>query len=258
MPLFERVSVMALEVKELDEERREFLGFASTPQVDRAGEIVSTEAMQAAAEQYMTNPLITWMHDARYPIGRATDVAFKRGKTQITAKLTDKTETARDAWGLISDGIVRSLSIGFNPCRPEKKGDQSFEMDGETLVWRKIDWLETAVVSIPCNPGACITFAKGLGLDMPTPELLQDLSEEERFFTDLKRGKGAIEAVRNIAAHWQKEGRLLAPEQVADLQALQDLLAGVLQPHVANAEKLVLPTGALSGGEVRGSLSLRL
>ena len=251
MPQFERLAVMAMEVKEMDQASRQFLGLASTPQVDRAGEVVASEAMEAAIDNYMSNPVITWMHDSSRPIGKAISTKMVRAQggkqTQIEVQLTDKTEAARDAWGLIEDGIVKSLSIGFNPRGGKKKGDPpAYDMDGETLVWRSIDWLETAVVSIPCNAGAQITFAKGLGLDMLKPETEQDLTEEERFFSDLARCKGGAEAVRNITKHWRKDGRVLSPEHLEHLLAAQAMLAEALQPYAAVPPTLTLPSGTLS------------
>lgn len=328
--LFDRISIMPLEIKQADASQLEFWGFASTPQVDRVGEVVTSEAMSEAAGRYLQNPLITWMHDMRTPIGKALEVDVTETGTTLHAKLSDRTQAGRDAWGLIEDGVVRSLSIGFNPYSralgPSPDGVPDWEDDPDTDVrrWLRIDWLETAVVSVPANPGATIAFAKGLGLDMDTERrsvgvteplwkselaacdtwdavamfalrasgagkglevtsedvasLVAEVSaayaahgktlpgdfgakldwraiewqegevalmEERRFAEDLGRVKSATESLRNIGLHWRKDGHVLVPETVAELEAARDNLGKLLEPYPAG-EAVTQPDGALS------------
>lgn len=167
---FERISVMPMEVKDLDETTRTFTGIASTPQIDRTREIVSSEAMAETKERYLRNPLVTWQHSTFAPIGRVLEMNVDEEATRQLIYITDKTEIARDAWGLLSDGIVRSLSIGYSPYSlfygPHPDGAPDFEeRDDGVKVWRRIELMETALVSIPANTGATIALAKSLGLD---------------------------------------------------------------------------------------------
>jgi len=115
MANFERCNVMALQVKSFDAAAGTFVGLASTPQIDRMGEVVSADAMREAAARYMENPLLTWQHDTNEPIGKATGVVVTEEGTVLEGYITDKTPTGLKVRGLMHDGIVRSLSIGFNP-----------------------------------------------------------------------------------------------------------------------------------------------
>ena len=136
-PAFSRIAVMPMEVKELNEADRTFWSFASTPELDRAKERVTTDAMRRAADGYMTNPVITWQHDTDRPIGVARDVKTTKQGTQLLVYITDKTQDGRDAWGLVQDGIIRSMSIGFNPYsrgnKVVKDDPPDFEQTGDDL-----------------------------------------------------------------------------------------------------------------------------
>jgi len=69
--------------------------------------------------------------------------------------------------------------------------------------------------------------------------------EEDRFVEDLERMAGGAEAVKNIHAHWQSEGRTIDAahrERIAEVQAT---LVAVLEPHPAPVEGAA-PQGAPS------------
>jgi HK97 family phage prohead protease len=243
---FERLNVMAFETKSFDVAAGVFIGLASTPQLDRMQEIVSAEAMSEAADRYMRNPVITWQHDTDEPIGKGLRAEVSAEGTLLEAYITDKTDCGRKVRGLLEDGIVRSLSIGFNPYSRSfgvpADGTPDYEMAGNVLTWRRIDWLETAVCAIPCNPGATIMLAKSLALEMPVPsEQSPEEREEERFLADMERVRTGAISVRNIAAHWCKEGRALSPCHLAALRDAQaELAALVPEPDPATAEDPIM------------------
>ena len=168
---FDRINVMPMEVKEFDEDKRTFWATASTPQIDRTNEIVASEAMEETRDRYMANPIMTWQHDTQTPIGYALDARITERESSIHVYLTDATEEARKALLLVKDKVIRCLSIGFSPysnlygAHPDGTPDFE-ERDDGVKVWKRIDWLETALVSIPANTGATLAFAKSLGLDM--------------------------------------------------------------------------------------------
>ena len=89
MPMFERVMLMPFEIKSFSAETGEVVGLASTPQVDRMGEIVSSEAMREAAERYMRNPIITWQHNTDDPIGRGLEV-YEKCAEQMESALKER------------------------------------------------------------------------------------------------------------------------------------------------------------------------
>ena len=105
-----------LTVKSVNAERREIEGIASTPSVDRVGDVVEPLGAQFS----LPMPLLAH-HDSRAPVGHVTHA--KAGKDGITIKaklaqiaepgpLKDRIDTA---WQEIKSGLVRGLSIGFKP-----------------------------------------------------------------------------------------------------------------------------------------------
>jgi HK97 family phage major capsid protein/HK97 family phage prohead protease len=149
-----------LEVKSVDSERREIEGIASTPTVDRVGDIV--EPM--GAKFTLPMPLLHHhKHDA--PVGHV--IAAKATKDGITIKarlakiaepgaLKDRVDLA---WQELKAGLVRGLSIGFKPIEYEflegKSGGLRFS------AW---NWFELSLVTIPAQQDATITLIKSLDL----------------------------------------------------------------------------------------------
>jgi HK97 family phage prohead protease len=268
MPTFDRIGMMEFQTKSFDPATGVFVGLASTPQLDRMREVVSSDAMREAAERYMKNPLITWQHDLSEPIGKAVSVRVTEEGTLLEGYITDKTDDGRKVRGLMEDGIVRSLSIGFNPYSrsygPHQDGTPDYDVTEEDddrrprIVWKRIDWLETAVCSVPCNPGAVIALGKSLGLEMETPDpepgdaadltqkkndeadtteptagLTKAEREEARFLADVERVRTGAVSVGNIVRHWRKEGRDLSPDVISGLTQAVTELRSVLESNPA-------------------------
>ena len=244
-PAFSRIAVMPMEVKELNEADRTFWAFASTPETDRAKERVTTDAMRRALDGYMVNPVITWQHDTDRPVGTALDGKVSKQGTQLLVFISDKTEAARDAWGLVQDRVIRSMSIGFNPYsrgnKVAKDDPADFEQTGDELAWTNIEWLETGLVTIPCNRGAIIPFAKGLGIETDWPALPEDMTSEH---LEERRFRGDLESATNIITHWHKEGRILCAETAAELRTVRDRLGTLLEAYPVAPEPA--PQGGLS------------
>lgn len=161
-PAFGHVMVYPLRIKVARDQG--FEGWASTPAVDREGEVVLPEAFAASLHQYMQNPIVTYAHDWLNPIGRTVEARASEAGLWVRIKL-GRTPRAQEVWQLIEDGILRSLSIGFN-ASPE----DGFERDG-IWHWQRIELLEISIVPIPANPQATINLARGLGLDTTPPRL---------------------------------------------------------------------------------------
>jgi HK97 family phage prohead protease len=159
-PPYGRIHVFPLHIKAAADQA--FEGWASTPAVDREGEIIEPEAIAASLEAYMRNPIVTYAHDWLNPVGRTVEARVTEAGLWVKIQL-GRTTKAREVWQLIEDRILRSLSIGFNAG-----ADDGDDRDG-VWRWRRIELLEIAVVPIPANPQATFTVARGLGLDMTLP-----------------------------------------------------------------------------------------
>lgn len=151
-----------LETKAVDEEQRTITGWATTPQVDRVGDIVEPLGVQ------YKNPLpLLWQHEHDKPIGlvefgkpTAKGVPFKATLPRIEeeGKLKERIE---EAWQSIKAGLVRAVSIGF----------RSLESEQITGTWGtrfiKSEVYELSAVTIPANASAVIQTVKSFDVGLP-------------------------------------------------------------------------------------------
>ena len=127
-------------------------GSASTNGLDRAGDIIETEAWtKGGLENYKGNPIILFNHDYNKPIGRATGLEVTDKGLDITAKIS---KAAGDVTQLVKDGVLGAFSVGFR-C---KDSEYMTETDGYKI--KDAELFEVSVVSVPCNQGATFGLAK--------------------------------------------------------------------------------------------------
>lgn len=161
-----------LAVKAVEDDQRVITGIATTPSVDRSGDVIEPLGVK------YKNPLVLLhQHDHDRPIGT---VKFKRPtadgiefearipKIDEPGPLKDRVDTA---WGEVKSGLVRAVSIGFRPL------EYSF-IDNGGIRFSEIEVFELSLVSIPAQADAVITaiksvdqeHRKALGIpDNPTP-----------------------------------------------------------------------------------------
>ena len=191
-------------------------GYASTPAEDSYRERVLPSAFLRDLPQFMANPLVTWMHNVyELPIGHVEAAEVRADGLWVRIIMSKTIAKAQEVWGAITEGLVRSLSIGFD-------GDYSPEwghIDGgapagrsapvnETWVWERVKLREIAVVTLPANADATFSLAKSLGLPAQRPEVGRTNidHEEVRALDDLARLSGSCESLRNITRHWMRAG----------------------------------------------------
>ena len=127
-------------------------GSASTNGLDRAGDIIETEAWtKGGLENFKNNPIILFNHDYNKPIGRATGLEVTDKGLDITAKIS---KAAGDITHLVKDGVLGAFSVGFR-C---KDSEYMHETDGYKI--KDAELFEVSVVSVPCNQGATFGLAK--------------------------------------------------------------------------------------------------
>lgn len=148
-----------------------FEGWASTSQLDRQGDVVLPSAFAASLPAFLANGPIFWNHAEVHdplakPIGRAIGAEIKSGGLYIKARWASHAE-AQEVRSLVTDGIVSTMSIGFNPIHSEVRGGVN--------VIDQLELMEVSVVAIPANIGAVITASKTLA-DFPTKSSVDDVS----------------------------------------------------------------------------------
>lgn len=142
-------------VKAVNEEQRIITGVASTPEADRADDIMVPEGAQ-----YTLPMPFLWQHESDEPIGHVIDVKVSPRGIEATMQIAKVEEEGKlkerldEAWQSIKAGLVRGLSIGFMPI-------ESARIEGtwgsKYLKW---DWFELSAVTIPCNASGKITSIK--------------------------------------------------------------------------------------------------
>ena len=137
---------------ETDDGGIDIKGSASTNGLDRAGDIIESDAWtKGGLENFKNNPIILFNHNYDKPIGRAKDLKVTENGLEISAKIS---KAAGDVTQLIKDGVLGAFSVGFKV----KDADYMTETDGYKI--KDAELFEVSVVSVPCNQGATFGLSK--------------------------------------------------------------------------------------------------
>lgn len=145
-----------LTVKSVDEDRRIIKGWATTPQVDRVGDIV--DPMGAT---FSPRAPLLWQHKHDQPVGfvnfgrpEAKGIPFEAevAKMEDSGNLKDRLD---EAWQSVKSGLVRFVSVGM---KPKPGGLEPLPSGG--VRFKSYELIELSLVTIPANPGATITEIK--------------------------------------------------------------------------------------------------
>jgi HK97 family phage prohead protease len=146
-----------LTVKSVDQETRTIEGIASTPTIDRMGDIV--EPM--GAEFSLPLPLL-FAHQHTSPVGHVVAADADAKGIRFRARIAKISEPGQmkdlvdKAWHAVKAGLMRGISIGFSP----KEYEPIRETGG--LRFTKYALYEMSLVAIPANADASINLIKSL------------------------------------------------------------------------------------------------
>lgn len=210
-----------ISIKSVDQEQRIIEGVASTPNVDRMGDIVDP----LGAKFTLPMPLL-FQHRSSEPVGHV--VAAKASKDGITFKakfakieepgnLKDRLD---EAWQSIKAGLVRAVSIGFRSL------EHSILDDGG-IRFTEWEWMELSLVTIPANAEATIQTIKSIdeGLRAATG----------RDETDVKSGE-SVPAESSSAPRSGKSVNLKRKER--DMKTISEQIAALEAKRAANEGRM--------------------
>ncbi len=169
----------AFEVRAVDDGKRTFSGWATTPALDRMGDTINPLGVK------FKNPLaLLHQHWHDRPIGTATfgkpsakGIAFDAEMPVIGEEFPTLRDRVDTAWGELKYGLVRAVSIGFRPLKYAFKDDGGVE-------YQEIEVYELSTVTIPALPEAVITAVKSMH-----PRLSLDMVREiKRFDSAIRNG----------------------------------------------------------------------
>jgi HK97 family phage major capsid protein len=202
-----------LVVEKFDEERRTFSGIASTPQIDRDGDII--EPLGVSFE----NPLpLLLHHDAKSPVGTvhfdpptAQGIRFEASiaKVDEPGKVKERTD---EAWHSVKHHLIRAVSV-----RVRAKRDDVKKLASGGLHWLKSNLAELSLVTIGSNPGALIETIRSLDHGRPAAIGTGPVDD------DTPRDRGTVRVVAKAAAKGASMKTI--PEQIKDFEATRVSLA---------------------------------
>jgi HK97 family phage prohead protease len=199
--------------------------------IDRAGDMILPGAFTDTIADFLKDGVICWQHDWATPIGKPT-AAYEDSYGLFSKARISKTRAGEDCMTLIRDGVVNKLSIGYRvkdyqwvdraglvayltgaKLPAMKQADilrQYDEADlDELFLLKKISLFEYSPVTIPANPNASITAAKGLPFADHSQAVLTAVRE-------------LSERMKSIHALRQSQGKAANPSHVDQCHSLAD------------------------------------
>ena len=146
----------SFEIKAADEEKRTFKGVASTPNQDRAKDIM----VPTGAKFTLPMPLL-FHHDHKSPIGHVTDVKVTSKGVEVEIHLPKIEEEGAlkaridEAYQSLKHDLIKGLSVGFIP-----NWDDAEMIKGGGIQFNDWEFYELSLVTIPCNRESETDFRK--------------------------------------------------------------------------------------------------
>jgi len=227
--------------------KRRIEGIATTPDVDRVGDVV----VPTGAVFQLPLPLLI-DHDSTFPIGNVVSAVVTAEGIKFTAELPEEGKfTAIDnIYNKLVAGLVRFVSIGFRSLRSTAiKTGRKFES------W---EWLELSCVTIPANGAAAILAVKAYPVPSRTPPAPAAPGAHLRSVPPAVAGRGqpmsiakkiaAAEARRvalkdQMAEKAEQLGDEMSDEERADVELLSEEIESVEK----NLASLRLAEKAMAG-----------
>ena len=192
-----------------------------------------------------TSLKLVWRHDE--PIGLITSATETAEGIEIEARFSD-TQTARDAYQLVKDGVIDRLSIGFIPLTYERAEAD----DGTHTTITSLDLREVSLVPFPAYDGATVTEVR----EQPTPtERTTPMTDAPAYalasdLDDLRADITAMEQRATLAA--AERGTTPA----ADTRTPGEAIKALISDEAYRAEIAAIQTRAFNGTPSSGDATM--
>jgi HK97 family phage prohead protease/HK97 family phage major capsid protein len=200
-------------------------GYASTNNVDRAGDVVPASVWEAGIKNYLKNPIVLAHHDHDDPIGRVTEHKIDDKGLWIKARIS----AAAEVFNLIKDSVLTAFSVGFRVL------DAEYNAATELFVIKELELIEISVVSVPCNSDTLFSLSKSFENND------EYLTFKSQFAPKSDSAKG-LEALTDADSTTKKEIGM-------DPKVLEQMLADAAEKAAQNATKAVLEAQAKAADE---------
>jgi hypothetical protein len=142
--------------------------------VDAGGDVVMPGALARSLTARKSIPMLMY-HDQTRPAGVWTDFVESPGGLIVKGQISMSSQIGREAHGLVRDGAIGGLSIGYRTVREQ--------LVGKTRQLIELALYEVSLVTIPMNERAVITGVKSIieyG-QLPTLREFEDFLREAGF-----------------------------------------------------------------------------
>jgi HK97 family phage prohead protease len=132
---------------------------AATDQLARDGHILEPSGISLT--NYRANPVVLWQHQSEQPIGACTAIGLE-GRAlaaRIEFAPTGASTVADEICALVKSGVIRGISIGFDPIDVEPLDAKMGSRGGLRI--RSSELLEISFCSVPVDTNARVV-ARGL------------------------------------------------------------------------------------------------
>jgi len=225
--------IAPLELKTINSEdgERTFSGYGSTfGNEDRVGDVVRQGAFAKSLEDHNSNgtlPSLLLHHDLQRPIGVWTKMNENDRGLYVEGKLTKGVRDAEEAYNLLKDGALHSMSIGYRVVNEE------YDRKSGINYLNEISLHEVSLVTIPANAAAIVTGVKDA-------DGQPDIRELERVLRDAGLSRKEAKAVlaagfKAISEEAIEEPSVeLSPEIVEEVDQLTVMVDEVRKSDIAD------------------------
>src|SRR5262245_16091302 len=195
--------------------------------VDRMGDVINPDGWDLG--RIKSDPPVLFNHSRDHIVGRWTNIRVKDG--QLVGKIvwvkSDKWPMAQYIRDLVREGILRTVSVGFQPIAKEPLTKEANIHHGPFRFTRQ-ELLECSLVSVPANPNA-LAIAKGFPRDVLDQVISKPANENltEQRAAHAKPGKTLVPdgAKMNLSQKIQASQKKITGlrDQLAELSAKENL-----------------------------------
>lgn len=126
----------------------------STAALARDGHVLLPQGCRL--DNYRANPIVLWSHNPDLPLGNAEDITVSPDKITARVRFAPLGISAKadEIRGLTKAGVIRAVSVGFDPDELEPLDTKKPRGGQRISIW---DLLELSFVSVPSDIGAVVT-----------------------------------------------------------------------------------------------------
>lgn len=225
-----QVAYSILECRDFQDDERVIRGIATSPRIDRMGDIVEMAGVQVAKDI----PLFLY-HDSRLTVGRAKFGKATKDGIPFEARLPKVSEQGAlkervdEAWQMCRYGLITAVSIGFRVI------EDAYEiLKGGGIRFNETEVLELSLVPVPAQPDAVIQSLKSA--DPAAREAL--LKQIKSFAARARTASGATGAPVVITSLPGATGPIVANGKGNTMKTYKEQISALEATRAAKAARM--------------------